>query len=80
MSKKIILLNGPSGSGKSTLANTLQKCIKDKNNEEYGKVSIDDFLKMYTDEVLYEEDVFEISSKLCENAIEILGSQQGVII
>lgn len=35
---------------------------------------------MYTDEVLYEEDVFEISSKLCENAIEILGSQQGVII
>ena len=80
MSRKIILLNGPSSSGKSTLADTLQKNIKDKNNEEYGIVSIDDFLKMSIDEVIYEEDVFEISSKLCENAIEILGSRQGVII
>lgn len=80
MNKKIILLNGPSSSGKSTLADTLQKNIKDKNNEEYGIVSIDDFLKMSTDEVIYEEDVFDISSKLSKNAIEILGSQQGVII
>ncbi len=80
MSRKIIILNGPSSSGKSTLADTLQKNIKDKNNEEYGIVSIDDFLKMSTAEIIYEEDVFEISSKLCDNAVEILGSRQGVII
>lgn len=80
MSKKIIILNGPSSSGKSTLASTLQKYIKDKKNEEYGKTSIDDFLKMSANEVIYEDDVFEISSKLCMNAIEMLGPHQGVII
>ena len=80
MSKKIILLNGPSSAGKSTLASTLQKFIKDKINEEYGIISIDDFLKMSTGEVIYEDDVFEVSSELCENAIEMLGSRQGVII
>lgn len=80
MSKKIILLNGPSSSGKSTLAGILQKLIKDKINEEYGIISIDNFLKMSIDEVIYEEDVFEVSSKLCENAIEMIESRQGVII
>ncbi|WP_029450752.1 phosphotransferase-like protein [Clostridium algidicarnis] len=80
MSKKIILLNGPSSGGKSTLAVTLQKFIKDKKNEEYGIISIDDFLKMSTGEVIYEDDVFEISSNLCDKAIEMLDSQQGVII
>ena len=80
MSKKIILLNGPSSSGKSTLAGTLQNFIKDKRNEEYGIISIDDFLEMSTGEVIYEDDVFEISSKLYDNAIEMLDSRQGVII
>ena len=80
MSEKIILLNGPSSAGKSTLAGTLQRLIKDMKNEKYGIISIDDFLKMSTDEVIYEDDVFEVSSKLCKNAIELLGSRQGVII
>lgn len=80
MSKKIILLNGPSSSGKSTLAGVLQKLIKDRESEEYGITSIDDFLKMSTGEVIYEDDVFDVSSEICENAIEILDSQHGVII
>lgn len=80
MSKKIILLNGPSSSGKSTLASTLQTLIKDKNSEEYDIISIDDFLKMTINEVIHEDDVFELSSKLCEKSIEMLRLKQGIII
>lgn len=80
MSKKIILLNGPSSSGKSTLAAALQALMKDKNSEEYDIISIDDFLKMKTNEVIYEDDVFEINAKLCEKSIEVLRLKQGIII
>lgn len=80
MNKRIILLNGPSSSGKSTLASNLQTLIKDKNSEEYAIISIDDFLKMSTKEVIYEEDVFDISSKLCDKSIELLRLNQGIII
>jgi chloramphenicol 3-O phosphotransferase len=80
MRKKIILLNGPSSSGKSTLARALQDLIKDKNAEEYAIISIDDFLKMTTNDVIYEDDVFEISSKLCDKSLEMLRLKQGIII
>lgn len=80
MSKKIILLNGASSSGKSTLASTLQTLIKDKNGEEYALISIDDFLKMTTKEAIYEDDVFEISSKVCDKSIEMLRVNHGIII
>lgn len=80
MSKKIILLNGPSSSGKSTLASTLQTLIKDTNGEEYAIISIDDFLEMTTNDVIYEDDVFEISSKLCDKSLEMLHLKQGIII
>ena len=80
MNKRIILLNSPSSSGKSTLASNLQALIKDKNNEEYAIISIDDFLKMSTKEVIYEEDVFDISSKLCDKSIDLLRLNQGIII
>ena len=74
------MLNGPSSSGKSTLAKTLQEIIEEKRNERYEIISIDDFLKMTTEEVIYEDDVFGISSKLCEKALEALKAGQGVII
>lgn len=80
MSKKIILLNGPSSSGKSTLASTLQTIIKERTGEEYAILSIDDFLKMTANEAIYEDDVFEISPKLCYKALEMLLVKQGVII
>lgn len=80
MGDRILLLNGASSSGKSTLAYNLQKIIKYKKNYEYGVVSIDDFLKMKTDEKIYEDDVYEISSKLCRKSIEILDSKEGIII
>lgn len=80
MKEQIILLNGPSSSGKSTLAEKLKELIKEKRNERYEIISIDDFLKMTTEDVIYEEDVYEISSKLCEKALEVLKGGQGVII
>ena len=80
MIKRIILLNGPSSSGKSTLANTLQTIIKDEKDIEYDIISIDDFLEMTTDKEIFEDDVFEISSKLCEKAKEILNLKHGIII
>lgn len=80
MEKQIILLNGSSSAGKSTLAKALQALIEDKRKESYEIVSIDDFLKMATDEVVYEDDVYEISGPFCEKVMEVFGTGHGVII
>lgn len=80
MEKQIILLNGSSSAGKSILAKALQALIEDKRNERYEIVSIDDFLKMTTEEVIYEDDVYEISGLLCEKVMQVFNANQGVII
>lgn len=80
MCKQIILLNGPSSSGKSALAKELQSLIRERRNEKYAVISIDDFLKMSADEVIYEDDVFEISGTLCERTLETLTTAPGAII
>ena len=80
MGKQIFLLNGPSSSGKSTLAKELQKLISEKRNEKYDIISIDDFLKMNTEDTIYEDDVFEISGDLCKKVIELLKTGSGAII
>ncbi len=80
MEKHIILLNGSSSAGKSTLAKALQALIADKRKERYEIVSIDDFLKMTTEDVIYEDDVYEISGPLCEMVMEVFNANQGVII
>lgn len=80
MIKPVILLNGPSSSGKSTLSRTLQALIAEKRNEDFGIISIDDFMKLATDETIYEDDVFDISGDMCQAALEILKTAPGVII
>ena len=80
MGKEIILLNGSSSSGKSTLAKELQALIEEKRSETYEIVSIDDFLKMTTEEVIYEDDVFEISGSLCKKVMQVFDENKGVII
>ena len=80
MKKQIILLNGPSSSGKSTLSRALQGLIAERKKEKYAIISIDDFMKLSTDETIYEDDVFEISGDMCEGAREALKTSPGVII
>jgi chloramphenicol 3-O phosphotransferase len=80
MEKQIILLNGPSSSGKSTLSKALQGLIEEKRNEKFVIVSIDDFMKLSTEETIYEDDVFEISGDMCTSALEALKTSSGVII
>lgn len=80
MEKQIILLNGPSSSGKSTLAKALQELIEEKRNETYAVVSIDDFMKLSTEETIYEDDVFDISGDMCASTLEALKTHPGVII
>lgn len=80
MKQKVILLNGPSSSGKSTLSIVLRKTLLQVNKEEYGVVSIDTFLKMEADQVIYEDDVYEISLKLCNAVVDMMKSKKGVII
>ena len=78
--KQIILLNGPSSSGKSTLSKALQRLIKERRNESYRIVSIDDYMKLSTEETIYEDDVFDISGDMCTGALEALQTSPGVII
>ena len=80
MRKQVILLNGPSSSGKSTLSRNLQALIAESQGERYGIISIDDFMKLATDETIYEDDVFDISGDMCTAALEILTTAPGVII
>ncbi len=78
--KRTILLNGPSSSGKSTLAGELQALFRERKEENYEVVSIDDFMETDPMETIYEDDVYAVSGILCEKALEILGSGSGVII
>ena len=80
MEKLIILLNGPSSSGKSTLAKNLQTLLKETRSEQYEIASIDDFMKISTEETIYEDDVFEISGDLCEAVLDMIKTAHGVII
>ena len=77
---RVILLNGPSSSGKSSLASALRALISERVNEKFEIISIDDFMKLATDETIYEDDVFEISGDMCDAATEQLRSGCGVII
>ena len=80
MDRQIILLNGPSSSGKSTLAKALQILIRERRNERYEIVSIDDHMKIAEDETIYEDDVYEISGEMCDRIRTALGTAPGVIV
>lgn len=80
MKKQVILLNGPSSSGKSSLAKALRGLIQERKNQKYEIISIDDFMKLATDETIYEDDVFEISGDMCHAALSALESASGVIV
>ncbi|NLO83958.1 MAG: GNAT family N-acetyltransferase [Clostridiales bacterium] len=74
-----VLLNGPSSSGKSTISAALQTALRERG-KDFAVVSIDDFLQMDAGEVIYEDDVFEISQTLCDHALLLLKEADGIII
>ena len=80
MRNLVILLNGPSGSGKSTLAKTLQGKLSEQKRMRFSIVSIDDFMRVTTNEPIYEDDVFEISGEMCARMREDLRTFDGVIV
>lgn len=76
----VLLLNGPSSSGKSTLAKRLKEDIKVACNKEFEIVSIDDFLTMSKEELIYEDDVFAITPQMENKITKLIQKNQGIII
>ena len=76
----MILLNGPSSSGKSTLAEALREQITAKQEENYGIVSIDGFLRMSPDRPICEDDVYDISEAMGTAMLELLKTSPGIIV
>ena len=63
---RLLLLNGPSSAGKSTIAGELQKKLR-LYNADPVIISIDDYMKIGTDEEIWEYDVFEIMPDMCRD-------------
>lgn len=60
--QKIILLNGPSSAGKSSVAREMQKHF-----ERAVIIALDDYLPMSNDEPIWEDDVFEVMPRMCDD-------------
>ena len=75
----LILLNGPSSAGKSTIAKELKQRL-----EQYGAdpviISIDDYMKIGTDEEIWEDDVFEVMPDMCRDITPALKQGKWVIV
>ena len=74
----LILLNGPSSAGKSTIAGELEHrlCLYDADPVV---ISIDDYMKISTDEEIWEDDVFEIVPDMCRDITVSLNRGKWVI-
>ncbi|MBP0969562.1 MAG: DUF3795 domain-containing protein [Oscillospiraceae bacterium] len=75
----VILLNGPSSSGKSSIAAVL--------TDELSRlgicpvtISVDDYMKISTDEEIWEDDVFETVPEMCRDIALALDEGKTVII
>ena len=76
---KLLLLNGPSSAGKSSIAGELQQALR-----RYGAapliISIDDYMKIGTDEEIWEDDVFEVMPDMCRDITPALEQGKWVIV
>lgn len=76
---KLLLLNGPSSAGKSTIANELRQQLR-----LYGTnlivISIDDYMRISTDEEIWEDDVFEIMPDICRDISMALQQGKWVVV
>ena len=76
---RLLLLNGPSSAGKSTIAGELQKKLR-LYNADPVIISIDDYMKIGTDEEIWEDDVFEVMPDMCRDITPALRQGKWVIV
>ena len=79
ISGNVLLLNGPSSAGKSTVANELKRKLC-PHGLDVVVVSIDDYMKISTDEEIWEDDVYEIMPDMCRDVAAALGKGKWVIV
>ena len=75
----LILLNGPSSAGKSTIAGELQRKLH-RHGMDGVVLSIDDYMRLSTDEEIWEDDVFEIMPDMCRDVQALLRQGRWVIV
>lgn len=75
---RLILLNGPSSAGKSTIANELRQELR-REGADTAVISIDDYMKISTDEEIWEDDVFEIVPDMSRDITAALQEGKWVI-
>ncbi len=74
----VILLNGPSSAGKSSIAKALRQKLRGNRNTVI--ISLDDYLQMSAIEPIWEDDVFAIMPRICEDISTALKERKTVII
>lgn len=74
----VILLNGPSSAGKSSIAKALRQKLPDSGSAVI--ISLDDYLQMSANEPIWEDDVFAIMPRMCEDIAAALRDGKTVII
>lgn len=79
LSGMLLLLNGPSSAGKSTIAAELDRRIRETGGDPVI-ISIDDYMKISTDEEIWEDDVFEIMPDMCRDIGPALRQGKQVIV
>ena len=75
---KLVLLNGPSSAGKSSIANELKQQLS-RCGVDPVIISIDDYMKIGTDEEIWEDDVFEVMPDMCGDITPALRQGKWVI-
>ena len=76
---RLLLLNGPSSAGKSTIAAELQEKLR-RCGADPVIISIDDYMKIGTDEEIWEDDVFEVMPDMCRDITPALRQGKWVIV
>ena len=74
-----IVLNGPSSAGKSSIAKALRQRLSDAGCSTVV-ISLDDYLQMSAKEPIWEDDVFSIMPRMCEDISTALRDGKMVII
>ena len=76
---EVILLNGPSSAGKSSIAGALRQRLSEAGCRAFV-ISLDDYLQMSAKEPIWEDDVFAVMPRMCEDLSAALQDGKTVII